>query len=144
MLVDDKRYSHTYPMRNDERISASTQSVYENQRISIARRAKQLSINHISLRSILQRGFRLFAYKMQLNQELKSKSLLSLLCVDFRWVEQIVISDKAHFHLGGSTSISKSVECFAQKSMYPQTPTVWREFWSLFLWKWSRQRRYGD
>ncbi|KAJ8944957.1 hypothetical protein NQ318_013105 [Aromia moschata] len=59
------------PVRTAEIIAAVAQSVRENPRTSTRHRAQQLNVTCTSLRRILHKDLGLFAYKLQLTQDVK-------------------------------------------------------------------------
>ncbi|KAJ8960319.1 hypothetical protein NQ318_004053 [Aromia moschata] len=71
MLMDNRSHPRARPVRTAERIAAVAQSVRENPRTSTRHRAQQLNVSRTSLRRILHKDLGLFAYKLQLTQEVK-------------------------------------------------------------------------
>ncbi|KAJ8962482.1 hypothetical protein NQ318_000870 [Aromia moschata] len=72
MLMDKRSHPRLAPrVRTAERVAAVTQSVRENPRTSTRHRAQQLNVSRTSLRRILHKDLGLFAYKLQLTQEVK-------------------------------------------------------------------------
>ncbi|KAJ8943512.1 hypothetical protein NQ318_016293 [Aromia moschata] len=68
MLMDNRSHPRARPVRTAERIAAVAQSVRENPRTSTRHRA-QLNVSGTSLRRILHKDVGLFAYKLQLTEE---------------------------------------------------------------------------
>lgn len=71
MLIDNRSYPRVRPVRSVENIAAVAESVRQNPRTSTHHRSQQLNISRTSLRRILHKDLGLFAYKVQLTQELK-------------------------------------------------------------------------
>lgn len=147
LLVDNKRYPRARPVRSVEKIAAVAQSVRENPRTSTRHRAQQLNISRTSLRRILHKDLGLFAYKVQLTQELKQNDhplrhrfsvwALNELVNDVNFGRKIIFSDEAHFHLGGYVNKqncriwgSENPQVVVERPMHPNRVTVWCGFWS--------------
>ncbi|KAF2345053.1 Protein of unknown function DUF4817 [Trinorchestia longiramus] len=90
-----------------ERVSAS---VTDNPKASIRKRSTQLSISRSTLNRILKKDLKLYPYKIKLTQQLLpndyhsrvnySESFIRM-CEDTSFIETIIFSDEAHFHLSG-------------------------------------------
>lgn len=111
MLVDIKHVSHARPRRTPEAIAAVAENVRMNASTSTRRRCQQLGLSRTTLRMILHKDLGMFAYKVQLVQELKqvdhpqrfrfAEWALNQLNDDPNFARKIIFSDKAHFYLGG-------------------------------------------
>ena len=147
MLVDARRVPYTRPVRTAEAIAAVTESVRQNPGTSTRRRSQQVGIPRTTLRRILHKDLGMFAYKIQLVQELKPNDLpqrlrfaewaLNELNDDPNFARKIIFSDEAHFHLGGYVNKQNcriwgtdNPHVVVQKPMHPARVTVWCGFWS--------------
>lgn len=147
LLIDNRTYSRVRPVRSTENIAAVAESVRLNPRTSTRQRSQQLNISRTSLRRILHKDLGLFAYKVQLTQELKQNDhplryrfsvwALEQLEIDDNFAQKIIFSDEAHFHLGGYVNKqncriwgSENPHVVIEKPMHPERVTVWCGFWS--------------
>lgn len=97
--------------RSAENIAAVRESVQENPKQSINRRAQELGLSSTSTWRILRRDLKLHPYKIQLTQELKPNDhrqrltfanwALGQLEQDPAFGRNIMFSDEAHFWLNG-------------------------------------------
>ncbi|XP_018375528.1 PREDICTED: uncharacterized protein LOC108769183 [Trachymyrmex cornetzi] len=147
MLVDDRSGPRARTVRTPENIEAVAQSVRQNPTTSTRRRSQQLSISRTSLRRILHKDLGLFAYKIQMTQELKANDhplryqfavwAIDQLNNDVDFGRKIIFSDEAHFHLGGYVNKqncriwgSEQPHTIVERPMHPPRVTVWCGFWS--------------
>ena len=70
-MADVKTPSRARLRRSDENIAAVRESVGEHPDTSIRHRAQKLNLSRTSLKRILTNDLSLYAYKVQLTQELK-------------------------------------------------------------------------
>ena len=97
--------------RSDENIAAVRESVAEHPDTSIRHRAQELNLSRTSLQRILTNDLSLYAYKVQLTQELKPDEHLKRRAfvnwvhkqrqTDDDFLQKIIFSDEAHFRLCG-------------------------------------------
>nr|XP_022920706.1 uncharacterized protein LOC111429121 [Onthophagus taurus] len=110
-VSDVKNKTRARRSRTAENIAAVAESVEENPGLSIPRRSLELGIPQTSLHRILHKDLGLKAYKLQLTQELKPSDhqqrrifadwVVEMHENDPEFHRQIILSDEAHFHLGG-------------------------------------------
>ena len=97
-------------IRTEDVIERVAVSITDNPKTSTRKRASQLNISQTTLCRILKKDLKLKPYKIQLTQQLLpndphqrleySESFLSL-CEDAIFIENVIFSDEAHFHLTG-------------------------------------------
>lgn len=133
--------------RSVENIAAVSESVHENPRQSIPRRAQELGLSQTSTWRILRRDLGLYPYKIQLTQELKVNDhrqrrlfanwALDRLEEDPNFGRKIIFSDEAHFWLNGYVNKQNcriwgdaNPHEVQQIAMHPQKVTVWCGFWA--------------
>ena len=117
-------------------------SVRENPRQTISRRAQELSLSETSLRRILHLDLGMHPYKIQLTQELKINDhrqrrifadwALEQLEVDPEFGRKIIFSDEAHFWINGNVNkqncrywAENNPQEVHQVAMHPAKITVW-------------------
>ena len=109
--VNDKpRSGRKRSIRTEDVIERVAVSITDNPKTSTRKRASQLTISQSTLCRILKKDLKLKPYKIQLTQQLLpndhhqrlgySESFLRL-CEDATFIENIIFSDEAHFHLTG-------------------------------------------
>lgn len=147
LLLDNRSGPRARPVRTPENIAAVAHSVGQNPSTSTRRRSQQLAISRTSLRRILHKDLGLFAYKVQMTQELKANDhplryqfsvwAIDQLDNDVDFGRKIIFSDEAHFHLGGYVNKqncriwgSEQPHVIVEKPMHPPRVTVWCGFWS--------------
>lgn len=133
--------------RSNENIAAVRESVRENPRQSIFRRAQELGLSETSTRRILHLDLGLHPYKIQLTQELKINDhrqrrafadwALEQLEADPHFGRKIIFSDEAHFWMNGYVNkqncriwSENNPHEVHQVAMHPQKVTVWCGFWA--------------
>lgn len=133
--------------RSAENIAAVRESVQENPRQSIPRRAQELGLSQTSTWRILRRDLGLHPYKIQLTQELKvndhrQRRLFAdwaseRLEEDPNFGRKIIFSDEAHFWMNGYVNKQNcriwddaNPHEVHQVAMHPQKVTVWCGFWA--------------
>lgn len=133
--------------RSVENIAAVRESVQDNPRQSIPRRAQELGLSQSSTWRILRRDLGLHPYKIQLTQELKINDhrqrrlfadwVSERLEEDPNFGRKIVFSDKAHFWMNGFVNKQNcriwnntNPHEVQQVTMHPQKVTVWCGFWA--------------
>lgn len=72
LLLDNRSGPRARTVRTPENIEAVARNVRQNPSTSTRRRSQQLAISRTSLRRILHKDLGLFAYKVQMTQELKA------------------------------------------------------------------------
>lgn len=147
MLVDNTHGPRRVTVCTDENVAAVAESVRLDPGTSTRHRSQQLNISRTSLRRILHKNLGLFAYKVQLSQQLKEHDhslrhrfavwALEQLELDNDFGRKIIFSDEAHFHLGGYVNKqncriwgSENPHVIVEKPMHPQRVTVWCGLWS--------------
>ena len=140
-VADVKTPSHAHLCRSDENIAAVRESVAEHPDISICHCAQELNLSRTSLQRILTNNMSLYAYKVQLTQELKPDDHLKH-CTFVNWVheqrqtdddflQKIIFSDDTHFHLCGFVKQNcriwahENPRQIVEKPLHPQKVTVW-------------------
>ncbi|XP_061380157.1 uncharacterized protein LOC133319497 [Danaus plexippus] len=133
--------------RSAENIAAVRDSVLENPRQSIPRRAQELGLSQTTTWRILRCDLSLHPYKIQLTQELKVNDhrqrrvfadwALEQLEVDADFGKKIIFSDEAHFWMNGYVNKQNcriwdetNPHEVHQVAMHPQKVTVWCGFWA--------------
>lgn len=146
-VSDVKNKTRARRSRTAENIAAVAESVEENPGLSIPRRSLELGIPQTSLHRILHKDLGLKAYKLQLTQELKPSDhqqrrvfadwVVEMHENDPEFHRKIILSDEAHFHLGGFVNKqncriwgSENPRVIVEKPLYPQRVTVWCGLWS--------------
>ena len=146
-VSDVKNKTRARRSRTTENIAAVAQSVEENPGLSIPRRSLELGIPQTSLHRILHKDLGLKAYKVQLTQELKPADhqqrrvfadwVLEMHENDPEFHRKIILTDEAHFHLGGYVNKqncriwgSENPRVIVEKPLHPQRVTVWCGLWS--------------
>lgn len=134
-------------VRSAQNVAAVRDSVRENPRQSISRRAQELRLSETSLRRILHLNLGMHPYKIQLTQELKINDhrqrrifadwALEQLEVDPDFGRKIIFSDEAHFWLNGNVNkqncrywAENNPQEVHQVAMHPAKVTVWCGFWA--------------
>lgn len=134
-------------VRSVENIAAVRESVQENPRQSIPRRAQELGLSQTSTWRILRRDLSLYPYKIQLTQELKVNDhrqrrvfadwASQRLEEDPNFGRKIIFSDEAHFWMNGYVNKHNcriwddaNPHEVRQVVMHPQKVTVWCGFWA--------------
>ena len=108
--ADKKRSGRPRSARNEDAVEVVSISVAENPNTSTRKRSSQLEISRTTLQRIMKKDLRLYPYKIQVTQLLKSadrqkrmdfaRQFLSLNnCESF--ISHLIMSDEAHFHLDG-------------------------------------------
>ncbi|EFN80658.1 hypothetical protein EAI_10412, partial [Harpegnathos saltator] len=133
--------------RSAENIAIVSESVQENPRQSILRRAQELGLSQTSTWRILRRDLGLYPYKIQLAQELnvndhRQRRLFAdwaseHLEEDPNFGRKIIFSDEAHFWMNGYVNKHNcriwhdaNPHEVQQVLMHPQKVTVWCGFWA--------------
>ena len=133
--------------RSAENIAAVRESVQQNPRQSIPRRAQELGLSQTSTWRILRRDLGLHPYKIQLTQELKvDDHRQRRLFADWAsnrleenpsFGRKIIFSDEAHFWMNGCVNKQNcriwddtNPHEVHQVIMHPQKVTVWCGFWA--------------
>lgn len=133
--------------RSAENIAAVRDSVHENPRQSIPRRAQELGFSQTTTWRILRRDLGLHPYKIQLTQELKVNDhrqrrvfadwALERMEFDADCGKKIIFSDEAHFWMNGYVNKQNcriwdetNPHEVHQVAMHPQKVTVWCGFWA--------------
>lgn len=133
--------------RSTENVTAVRESIQENPRQSIPRRAQELGLSQTSTWRILRRDLGLHPYKIQLTQELKVNDhrqrrsfgdwALERLEEDPNFGRKIIFSDEAHFWMNGYVNKHNcriwddaNPHEIHQVLMHPQKVTVWCGFWA--------------
>lgn len=147
MLVDHTHHPRRRTVRTEENVAAVAESVQLSPGTSTHHRSQQLNISRTSMMRILHKDLGLFAYKVQLTQQLKANDhplryrfavwALEQLEMDIDFGRKIIFSDEAHFHLGGYVNKqncriwgSENPHVIVEKPMHPQRVTVWCGLWS--------------
>lgn len=132
--------------RSLENIVAVRDSVRENPRQSIPRRAQELGLSATSTWRIMRRDLGLHPYKVQLTQELKPNDhrqrrvfadwALEHLAADPDFGKKIIFSDEAHFWLSGFVNkqnyriwSDENPREIHQVPLHSEKVTVWCGFW---------------
>lgn len=133
--------------RSAENIAAVRDSVQENPKQSIPRRAQELGLSKTSTWRILRRDLGLHPYKIQLTQELKANDhrqrrefaqwAVDQLAADQDFGKKIIFSDEAHFWMNGYVNKQNcriwddaNPHEIHQMAMHPQKVTVWCGLWA--------------
>ena len=144
-MADVKTPSCACLRHSDENIAAVCESVAENPDTSIRHRAQELNLSRTSLQRILTNDLSLYAYKVQLTQELKPDDHLKHHTfvnwvhkqrqTDDDFLQKIIFSDEAHFHLCGFVNkqncriwAHENPRQIVEKPLHPQKVTVWCAF----------------
>lgn len=147
LVVDERRPVRERTARSIENIAAVRESVRENPRLSIPRRAQELGLSSTSTWRILHKDLGLHPYKVQLTQELKPNDhrqrrefaewALEQLEVDPHFGRKIIFSDEAHFWLSGFVNkqncriwSDENPQEIHQVPLHSEKVTVWCAFWS--------------
>lgn len=129
-------------VHNDAAVQCVQQSVLQDPYASTRRRSSQVGISRTSLQKILHLDLKLFPYKIQMVQSLKTQDTHQRLQYaiqfqkmakdDNQFLNNLIMSDEAHFCLNGC--INKQNNRFWGKSnprelhhhqLHPQKCTVW-------------------
>lgn len=146
-LLDQTTPVRQRSARSIENIAAVRESVRENPRQSIPRRAQELGLSSTSTWRILHKDLGLHPYKVQLTQELKPNDhrqrrafaewALEQLEVDPDFGRKIMFSDEAHFWLSGFVNkqncriwSDENPQEIHQVPLHPEKVTVWCALWS--------------
>lgn len=146
-IVDVKTPTRVRTERSAENIASVSRSVEESPRTSIRHRSQQLHISTSTLQRILTKDLHLRAYKIQLVQELKPTDhskrrafvnwMLEKKEENDEFFSEIILSDEAHFHLGGFVNKQncriwgdENPRMIEQRPLYPEKVTVWCGFWA--------------
>lgn len=146
-LKDEKSLGRDRPGRSAENIAAVSASVTEHPNTSIRHRAQELNIHRSTLQGILKKDLHLYAYKIQLTQELKPADhgqrrnfanwILEQQQVDDAFPNKIIFSDEAHFHLNGYVNTqncriwgAENPHAIQELPMHPEKVTVWCAMWA--------------
>ena len=131
--------------RSDENIAAVRESVAKHPDTSIHHRVQELNLSRTSLQGILTNDLSLYAYKVQLTQELKPDDHLKRRTF-VNWVheqrqtnddfsQKIIFSDEAHFHFCGFINkqncriwAHENPRQIVEKPLHPRKVTVWCAF----------------
>lgn len=133
--------------RSAENIAAVRESVQENPRQSIPRRAQTLGLSQTSTWRILRRDLGLHPYKIQLTQSLKVNDhrqrrafadwVLERLEENPNFGRKIIFSDEAHFWMNGYVNKQNcriwddaNPHEIHQVELHPKKVTVWCGFWA--------------
>ena len=134
-------------VRSVENIAAVRESVNENPRQSIPRRAQEVGLSRMSTWRILHYDLHLHPYKVQLTQELKPNDhrlrrefanwALEHLEGDPDFGKKIIFSDEAHFWLSGFVNkqncriwSDENPREIHQVPLHSEKVTVWCALWS--------------
>lgn len=145
-VLDVQRPVRPRSARSVANIDATSASVRENPSTSIRRRSQQLGLSYGTTQRILTKDLHLHAYKIQLTQELKLGDhrqrrefvnwVLENNQNDDNFVNKIIFSDEAHFHLNGYVNKQncriwglENPHAIHMKQMHPKKVTVWCGFW---------------
>lgn len=133
--------------RSLENIAAVRESVAEMPGTSIRHRSQELGLSRSSLHTILRKDLHLHPYKIQLTQALQpadherrrnySNWMLEAIENDPEFWKKIIMSDEAHFHLGGFVNNqnsriwgSENPREVHEKPLHPRRVTVWCAMWA--------------
>lgn len=146
-VINIKKTGRRRLVRTDENIAIVNDSVTVSPTRSIRRRSQQLNLSSTSLQRILSKDLHMHAYKVQLTQEVKPTDhgrrrqfadwILARQAGDMNFVNRIIFSDEAHFHLNGYVNKqncrvwgTENPRVFVEKKMYPLRTTVWCALWA--------------
>lgn len=110
-VVDIKPLGRPHVSRSAENIAIMSDNVAVSPMKSICWCSQQLNISRTSMKQILKEDLHLWAYKIQLTQELKPNNhekhwafanwVLAKQRVDNNFIKKVMFSDEAHFLLNG-------------------------------------------
>lgn len=147
-LVGDKpRSGRPRSGRSAENVARTSDSVTESPKTSIRHRSQQLELSRATTQRILRKDLHLTAYKVQQTQELKPADhprrlqyanwLLNAIEENDDFWRKIIMSDEAHFHLGGYVNrqncrqwSTENPRVIHEQPMHPLKVTVWCGFWA--------------
>lgn len=141
-LVDEKPPIKQKNVRTEENIASVNESVRNNPKTSIRRRAQELGLCPSTTWKILRKDLGLRAYKIQLVQEIKPSDhkkrrdfadfAHEQLAADPEFYRKIWFSDEAHFWLDGYVNkqncrvwADENPQEIQETQLYPQKLTVW-------------------
>ena len=140
-VADQIRPGRSKSIRTEDLIDRVAADVRVDPKTSIRKRSSQLSISRSSLQRILKSDLKLFPYKIQLCQELLPKDMEARLnyaqsflqlCEDDSFIENVMFSDEAHFHLSGYVNrhnsriwSSENPEQTQERPLHSPRVTVW-------------------
>ena len=139
--VQDLKKTGRPKIRTEVQINRVARDVANNSNSSIRRRSLELEITRSTLQRILKKDLKLFPYKIPLCQELLptdaekrlaySRSFLDL-CNIPSFMESVIFSDEAHFHLSGCVNRHNSriwshenPHQIQEKPLHSPRVTVW-------------------
>lgn len=141
-LLDNPRTNRVRNVRNAENVEAVRQSVRDNPKLSVRRRAQQLDLTYGSTWRIVRKDLGLHPYKIQLVQELKQHDhrfrrgfaawALEQLTEDPFFHRTVMFSDEAHFWFNGYVNkqncriwSEENPHQYEETPLHPEKVTVW-------------------
>lgn len=139
--TDRKRIGGPRSIRNETTIQRVAASVTEDNQTSTRKRAMQLGLSRSSLQRILKKDLKMFPYKVQVAQHLQFQDYQKRkefaftflrLTNDEAFLSHLIMSDEAHFHLGGYVNKQnyrfwgvENPKIIHTQLSHPQKVTVW-------------------
>ena len=133
--------------RSSEDILRVMEDVEQEPQMSIRVRARKLDLSRATLQRILRQDLKLHPYKPRLLQELSeedfahrmtfSEEMIHYLDNDEEFLNHLVFTDEAHFHLSGEVNrhnlryyAEENPKVILTKPLHSQRVTVWAGVWS--------------
>ena len=146
-LEDEHRSGRSRSATSDEMLDHLRTSVSREPQKSVRRRSRELQVSKTSVQRMLKRDLGLYPYRPRLLQELSDEDrahraafceeMISILDNDFSFLDQLLFSDEAHFHLSGEVNrhnirywASSNPHQLLTAPLHSPRTTVWAAVWA--------------